>query len=315
MEIDAEAQPERAEGLWFADGSVVVKAQNSLFRVFGGILAQASPIFADMFDIPQPQNAETMDGRPVVEMLDSVADVTFRAIFDSSFFEAYPAPATYETMAGILRLSTKYEVEHLRRRALVHLSSAFPMTLADWDMRTPRSWNFQYSSSGSISLINLCRQTEALWILPAAFYRLGMTSRASTIICGGVSQVQLSVSDRVCFLDGLLVQRSATMDIVRFLYHPVSTDGCMTRKRCAEAKLDALEQVRDDLKAFPALPLGIWCEDYWDRLSEMCATCLEELREIHRKAREEFWRQIPEMFKLPSWHELEDLKFSAIGGD
>ncbi|KAJ7710530.1 hypothetical protein B0H17DRAFT_1190251 [Mycena rosella] len=76
-----------------------------------------------MLSCPQPPDSETLDGCSVVEIPDAAADVTvfLKAIFDSSFFEAYPHATKFATVAGILRLSTKYEVEHLRRQALIHL--------------------------------------------------------------------------------------------------------------------------------------------------------------------------------------------------
>lgn len=40
--------------VWYDDGNVVLAAENQAFRVYSGILAQQSQIFADMFAIPQP---------------------------------------------------------------------------------------------------------------------------------------------------------------------------------------------------------------------------------------------------------------------
>jgi hypothetical protein len=53
----------RSRDLWFADGTVVL-------RVYGGMLASKSSIFADMFQIPQPGGAETAEGCPVVDLHD-----------------------------------------------------------------------------------------------------------------------------------------------------------------------------------------------------------------------------------------------------
>jgi hypothetical protein len=37
-------------------------------------------------------------------------------------------------LSGILRLSAKYDVEHLRQRCLRHLSDIYPTTLKAWDL-------------------------------------------------------------------------------------------------------------------------------------------------------------------------------------
>ncbi|KAJ7111636.1 hypothetical protein C8R43DRAFT_852582, partial [Mycena crocata] len=122
---------ERVDSLWFPDGNIVLCAHNVLFRVFRGILAARSPVFADMLAFPQPEDAEVVDGCPVLRLDDSAADTMYflKALFDYEFFAPYPAKTDFDAIHGILRLGTKYRVEPLRRRALQHLSSAHPTSL------------------------------------------------------------------------------------------------------------------------------------------------------------------------------------------
>lgn len=65
--------------LWFPDGSIVLLAEQILFRVYAGILSRASPIFRDMFAIGHVQTLdaeETYQGCPLVVMHgDSASDV------------------------------------------------------------------------------------------------------------------------------------------------------------------------------------------------------------------------------------------------
>ncbi|KAJ7061551.1 hypothetical protein C8F01DRAFT_936749, partial [Mycena amicta] len=132
--------PQRVPDLWFADGNIVLQAENSVFKVFQGILAARSPIFRDMMSIPQPPEGggDLFEGCPLVYMHGDSADAMscfLRAIFDSEYFPAYPAPTEFNIIEGCLRLSHKYEVDYLRKRALVHLSSAYPTRLPLWDKR------------------------------------------------------------------------------------------------------------------------------------------------------------------------------------
>ncbi|KAJ6455897.1 hypothetical protein C8R47DRAFT_996596, partial [Mycena vitilis] len=253
-----------------------------LFRLSRGVLAIQSPIFADLFRLPQPPDTETMDGCAMVNIPDSAKDATvfFRAIFDSSFFEAYPAPSTFEILAGVLRLSSKYEVEHLRRRALVHLSSQFPTKLEGWDRRRPGSPRF----STLIPTIELSRQSRAPWILPTVFYRLGfdVESNLPSLLHG---EERLSNADQISFVLGSSQQREATRAVARFLYDPPTIVGCMSSEQCAEEKLSALESAAHDCDACPGIPLGIWVDADWKRLSRLCVVCLAALRESHQKAR------------------------------
>ncbi|KAJ7610470.1 hypothetical protein FB45DRAFT_700290, partial [Roridomyces roridus] len=112
----------RVEDLWFEDSGLIIQAGDSLFRVSGSVLAARSPIFRDMLAIPQPEDQPKMDGCPIVVLPDSAEDTEYflRAIFDSSFFEGPPKPTTEPTVAGVLRLSTKYDIGFLRQRALLH---------------------------------------------------------------------------------------------------------------------------------------------------------------------------------------------------
>ncbi|KAJ7029705.1 hypothetical protein C8F04DRAFT_744231 [Mycena alexandri] len=132
---------ERVDALWFPDGNIILSAHGGvLFRVFRGILAARSPVFADMLVFPPRPEAdasvETLDGCPVLHLDDSAADAMYflKALFDYEFFAPYPARTDFDAIHGVLRLGTKYRVEPLRRRALRHLASAHPMRLGVWDV-------------------------------------------------------------------------------------------------------------------------------------------------------------------------------------
>jgi len=52
----------RSPDHWFDDGSIILEAESTQFRVHRTMLARHSSIFRDMFEIPQPAH-----GEPVVE--------------------------------------------------------------------------------------------------------------------------------------------------------------------------------------------------------------------------------------------------------
>jgi len=70
--------------VWFQDGTLIIEAEGSLFRVYGGLLGAESPVFHDMLEFPQPEGAESIDGCPVVHLSDSAPDVNcfLKALFD-----------------------------------------------------------------------------------------------------------------------------------------------------------------------------------------------------------------------------------------
>ena len=63
--------------MWFDDGNIIIMASESqvAFRLYEGMLASVSPIFKDLFAVPQLADAETMYGCPVVRLPDSPEDL------------------------------------------------------------------------------------------------------------------------------------------------------------------------------------------------------------------------------------------------
>jgi hypothetical protein len=79
-------EPARAQDLWFDDGNLILKAEDTLFRIYGGFLAARSSVFRDMLSFPPPKEGNaTLDGCPIVFVYDSPADLGhfLRAVFDS----------------------------------------------------------------------------------------------------------------------------------------------------------------------------------------------------------------------------------------
>ena len=59
---------------WYADGSIVLVAQRTAFRVYAGWLARRSEVFRDMLSIPvppQPDGEQRVSGCPVVRLSDT----------------------------------------------------------------------------------------------------------------------------------------------------------------------------------------------------------------------------------------------------
>jgi BTB/POZ domain len=66
---DPEGPPVRAE-LWYSDGTVVVQAERTQFRVYAGILSQHSPVLKEMLAKPA---VELVDGCPLLFLPDDKA--------------------------------------------------------------------------------------------------------------------------------------------------------------------------------------------------------------------------------------------------
>ncbi|KAJ7066645.1 hypothetical protein C8F01DRAFT_1020166 [Mycena amicta] len=178
--------------LWLEDGSVIMQAESTLFRVHISQLSRHSVLFRDVFTLPQPprQQApstssdavlEECESCPVVFLHDKAEDVAnfLAALYDGCNF-GNNGRADFVVVSGILRLSTKYIVDSLRAKALAHLAIAWPSTLKGWDARedVARLFELQTSTSSGhfypspIAVINLAREVNAPSLLPSAFYDL-----------------------------------------------------------------------------------------------------------------------------------------------
>ncbi|KAJ7232031.1 hypothetical protein B0H12DRAFT_1239748 [Mycena haematopus] len=329
MDIDNNT-PTRVEELWFEDGGLVVQAEQSLFRVSRAVLAARSSIFKDMLGLTQPPDAETIDGCPVVRLLDSAEDVTcfFRAIFDSSFFESYPCKVSFEHTLSITRLSHKYAVDYLLRRALVHLSRDFPTTLSEYDtlVTAPEKTHFRDimenddAISPCVAVVQLARQVNALWMLPMAFYMLASAHKQivqQILQCSTFRNhaARLGGDDVIIFLTSSLLQASLENEAVSFLHSVDNNANCTGGPKCNAARLSALTQVQNyiaDTCAPDPLAVCIGAR-IWDALSGgCCAKCYQCLKKAHDEARQPIWDKLPDICGLPPWPELEKMKADAL---
>ena len=75
----------RSGRLWYQDGNIVLVADGIGFKVYKGILARQSTVFADMLDIPQPKDRDMYDGCPVVVLPDAAEEMRclLLALFDA----------------------------------------------------------------------------------------------------------------------------------------------------------------------------------------------------------------------------------------
>lgn len=67
VDAHTSVQLQRHKGLWFDDGSVVCRAENTLFCVHMSVLERHSEFFKDMFAIPQPTPGHGRSDSLVIE--------------------------------------------------------------------------------------------------------------------------------------------------------------------------------------------------------------------------------------------------------
>ncbi|KAJ7023077.1 hypothetical protein C8F04DRAFT_1135580 [Mycena alexandri] len=300
--------PKRVEELWFEDGNIVLQAGNSQFRVYRGVLAARSHVFQDMLSFPQPPDSDLVDGCPLVHLPDSEIEVCFflKAIFDPEFLMPFPSKTTFDAVTSCLRLSHKYGVDFLHRRALIHLSSGYDTKLSRWDvvgtfgvnraLNDIMSWSWPKDPANGIYAVTLYREVGALWLLPNAFYNISARFPPA--------------EDEAAFVKGYIIQtESTTTEILKFLSDPLHINGCTSPTECALKRFQAIGETRRSITY--RNPLAVWSN--WHLLDGVCSVCLAKLKQEHQAARQAFFDKLPGIYGLPPWEELEEMKAAAIG--
>ncbi|KAF9073087.1 hypothetical protein BDP27DRAFT_1381861 [Rhodocollybia butyracea] len=203
--------------LWFNDGNIVLIADVYAFKIHRGQLQRHSEFFQGMFDIPQPEEQDLVDGCPYVEMLDAPDDLYhfLSALYDGMHYSD-PRPAHFARLAAVLRLSAKYLVPHLHQQCLERLTLDWPVDLEGWDKRETEALGSKdyYSprqyTPHPILIIELAIELDLRDILPSAFYDLSRYG-PSKIMYGtlGIPSVLVSPSEDpryVCLSNQLLVR-------------------------------------------------------------------------------------------------------------
>ncbi|KAJ6550764.1 hypothetical protein DFH09DRAFT_1039099 [Mycena vulgaris] len=304
-ETTSKEHPKRVDDLWFPEGSLVLQADDRIFRIPASILAARSPVFTDMLTIPQPEIQPLIDGCPVVVLHDSAVDAEYflKAIFDSSFFERPPAHTPFRIVAAVLRLSTKYDVQYLRHRALLHLSFLSPTSLKEYDDLC--SSNTVDLRSTEILRASLVDSLGLTWAIPGALHPL------SRLPIAQILETVPSGLQRRCLIGREALMVSQNRESLRFL-RSLRVEGCDSDDRCRSARQSFLESfIRSDV----VRPLRLLSPEGWAYIrSNTCSACFLAAQTEHNMARQAVWVQLPSIFNLPSWAELESAKTADLQG-
>ncbi|KAJ6529743.1 hypothetical protein B0H19DRAFT_1193164 [Mycena capillaripes] len=316
----------RMQDLWFSDGSLVVQAENTIFRVSGAVLAARSSVFEGMLSFPQPgspiTDAEEIGGIPRVELYDMATEVEpfLRAIFDSSFFMPPPsAPQLSDTLA-ILRLSHKYDIQYLHHRAIDHLSRIYPIemsTFLEHLNKFPAGFETLKSSADAhLQVLRVLHEVNALWLLPAAYARASKCLPSRLFAATSWPALPDLIKTRLH-----LAHAHQARHIVAIV-HSVGgepDDSCTAPETCpadilgiVTALLQQVGQVDMEFNFFDVT--DIFLPSVWEDLgAPMCTACMTHKEDQMKVSMQRVWDALPMNLGLPPWDELGTMKNAAMG--
>ncbi|KAF9234993.1 hypothetical protein BU15DRAFT_89738 [Melanogaster broomeanus] len=278
----------RHPDLWFSDGSIVLRAEHTLFRVHKSLLARHS-------DTPLVQPSGDIEGY-VAHLLTALVDGPNFGNNDL---------ADFEVVSGILRLATKYLVDSLREKALDHLAVAWPTTLKGWDAREDiaRSLELQTGSGAypyPTVVINLAREVNAPSLLPSAFYDLSRYHFSQLYDQDSGWQCPLSSAD----MQRLALGKEASQHAITTLIQSMGSHAhSLSRKSLRISRSFvalATQHYLFDHERGCTDPLYV-AEELGQPLNleqAECQACAKSLEAWAKRERERMWKMIPLWFRL-----------------
>ncbi|KAF7329394.1 hypothetical protein MKEN_00201000 [Mycena kentingensis (nom. inval.)] len=323
-----DVQPDllRPEYLWFDDGNIILRAENTIYRLHKSILSAHSEVFRDLFAVAQADVSEQIEGCPVVCIPDNAVEVTsfLRAVTDPRRVlpALIPALTDFLTLYGCMRLSNKYGVDWLHQRALVHLEHYFSQDLHAFDDawydpsdtdRPPEktlSWEELDDTSYLICAIVLFREVGAPWMLPVAFHQLALnlpsfrSAAFSEVNFRGI-RAELSPADKEALFAVSEAQIAAVQDLTT-TFMPVPGAICPDGIKCAESRAAGLGRARRMWLSRDCLALRRG--DLAMYTVGICESCNDWIADRIDDIRNKFWDLLPATCGLSSWQDLAEMK-------
>nr|GAT56159.1 predicted protein [Mycena chlorophos] len=171
--------------IWHEDGSVVLQAQDTQFRVHWGLLTMHSSVFKDMYGLPQPDVAgPTVEGCLVVPVFDDPMDLLhfFRVLYNPTMLVKESLP--FAIVAALVRIGQKYDFKELLQEAVRRITDDYPSTLAGFDA-LPKTRRIGSFGAKHFDVLRLAREHNILSVLPLTYY-LASCGRSPARWFGGV---------------------------------------------------------------------------------------------------------------------------------
>ncbi|EIW56908.1 uncharacterized protein TRAVEDRAFT_128274 [Trametes versicolor FP-101664 SS1] len=308
----AECARTRDEEFWYSDGNIILLAHDVEFRVYKGLLAEHSPVFRDMFSLPQPPCPNTVlseDACPVVQLSDSPEDLRhiLRVYMPKLGSPSVPT-YSYDAIAAAVRLGHKYQMSGLLDDALKYLKTYYPTDYDEWSALT------EYGPPGSgfekmhaIGVVNLARLTNEADLLLMALLVCTIMTDAKRLVHGfqreDGSREQLTLDDiALCYSARSRLIEESTRVTLR-VCRPEVLKACETPQNCVRIFQQALRSLEDQnltSVAFldPSIRVRAVNTLLRKKASSLCEPCRTMAEQRDARERKAVWDKLPNIFDL-----------------
>ncbi|KAJ6514919.1 hypothetical protein C8R47DRAFT_961428 [Mycena vitilis] len=289
--------------MWHNDGSVVLQAERTQFRVHWSVLALDSSVFRDLQGLPQPPDQPSVDGCPLVEVSDDAVDVEYllKALYTPTFLGQ--KSLSLQVIGALLRLGRKYQFKDLLDSVVGRVIHANPTTLEAYDaIRVGKVPPESIDRSDWFDMVTLASENNIMSALPCAYFKLASTFAPATLFEGikrpDGSMASLSLGDLRRCVAGRekLITKQFKAGYQLGCLHRWKPPRC-ARTTCLSWREDLLAAYMDRaIVAFRTLDFGVG----------FCPLCGQYARESYETGRKKLWEDLPSFFDLPAWDQLKD---------
>ncbi|KAF7298005.1 BTB domain-containing protein [Mycena chlorophos] len=312
----AAAAIKRSE-IWHEDGSVVLQAQDTQFRVHWGLLTMHSSVFKDMYGLPQPDVAgPTVEGCPVIPVFDDPTDLLhfFRVLYNPTMLTKETLP--FATVAALVRIGRKYDFKELLQAAVSRLTHDYPSTLAEYDaLVLSKKRRIGGYEGKTFDILNLAREHNIFSVLPLAYYTASSGLRhyrnmgLDGIIRADGTTSSLSPHDlQKCVMGVNALFRAQLKRGYTLSWVTISPEACSNLPGCMKERSKLLQTLLS--VEHTRVLLFNSCESIkgWieSSLEHCCIACQTALLPQLAAGREKGWEDLPSFFDLPPWAELQN---------
>lgn len=151
---------------WYDDGNVVLQAEDTVFRVYQGLLASRSPVFRTILETRYPLIGETYDGVRLVRVSDKALGLCYflKTIDGHGALYTFEASNPFVAQSAILRLGAEYNVPTIRYRAISHPLKSFPLELKHRTKRDPPKLGSE------LEILAMISNAKVAYLKPSAVY-------------------------------------------------------------------------------------------------------------------------------------------------
>ncbi|KAJ7772110.1 hypothetical protein DFH07DRAFT_734473 [Mycena maculata] len=298
--------------IWYDDGSVVLQAENTQFRLHWGVLAQHSSFFRDIKGLPQPPDQPTVEGCPVVELQDATGDVEYllKALYSPTFLAESALP--FWAVAALIRLGRKYDFREVLDKTVERVTFENPATLEQYD--ACRSREGVYATRRIVphpgilyDMLTMARENNLLSVLPCAYLRATMTGSEAVWFHGiprgdGTTALLEPIDLQKCVSGrhNLLQHQWNHGNTLEWL-KTSQYDDCTNPQWCGTWRHGRLGEI-----ATAGLLGAFWLPSLWANAVGLCERCRHRAQESMASGRKKMWDELPSFFTLPAWSELKN---------